>query len=234
MEYVTTSIEGFDNMFSNKGYPRGNSILVIGGPGSGKSIFAMQFICGGAQTHGELGIYVTLDEIPERLKRNVAPFGWDADALEDEKKIIIIDALLGTGLTSDRTMEVGGLNIDATISHIITAIKEIGATRLVIDSLSIMNLYADSEAQTRANMLRLSAALSGINVTSLIITDAKTNNVGINEFPQEAFVFDGVITLNLDANSQERRISIRKMRGTKHIVGSFRFDISESGISVAP
>jgi KaiC/GvpD/RAD55 family RecA-like ATPase len=83
-------------------------------------------------------------------------------------------------------------------------------------------------------MLRLSTALSSTKVTSLVINDAKTNTIGIHEFPPEAFVFDGMVTLNLDTDSQERRLSIRKMRGTKHVIGSFRFDITESGISVTP
>ncbi len=181
---------------------------------------------------------MTLDESPKKLKRNVAPFDWDLDTLEAEKKIILLDILEATSarpemIQSDQSMT-AGLDIDSIISQITNAINEIGATRLVLDSLSILNLHAQNEAQIRTNMLRLSGALSATDVTSLIITDAKTGSIGINEFPQEAFVFDGVITLNLDASSQERRVSVRKMRGTKHIVGSFRFEISDSGISVMP
>lgn len=210
--------------------------MVIGGPGSGKSIFSMQFICRGATEHGEPGIYVTFDETPEKIKRNTASFGWDLDALEAENKIIIIDAAssrAGEQLKPEHSIQ-AGLDINNTIYELTNAIEEINASRLVIDSLSIMNLHAENDAQIRTSMLRLSTALSATNVTSLVINDARTNTIGIKEFPQEAFVFDGVITLNLDTDSQERRVSIRKMRGTKHVIGSFRFDISESGISVSP
>lgn len=236
IEYVNTGIGGLDPLFANGGYPRGNTVLVIGGPGSGKSIFSMQFIIKGALEHGEPGIYVTFDETPEKIKRNIASFGWDLDALEAEKKLIIIDAAsarAGEEIRAEHSIQ-AGLDINNTIYELQKAIDEIGAKRLVIDSLSIMNLHAQNDAQIRTSMLRLSTALSATEITSLVINDAKTNTIGIQEFPQEAFVFDGVLTLNLDTESQERRVSIRKMRGTKHVIGSFRFDISESGITVVP
>jgi circadian clock protein KaiC len=196
----------------------------------------MQFICKGATDHGEPGIFVTFDETPEKLKKHTAAFGWDLEALESEKKIIIVDAAsarAGEELKSDHSIQ-AGLDINNTIYELQKAIGEIDAKRLVIDSLSVMNLHAQNDAQIRTSMLRLSTALSATSVTSLVINDARTNTIGIHEFPQEAFVFDGVLTLNLDTDTQERRVSIRKMRGTKHVIGSFRFDISESGISVMP
>ena len=157
-------------------------------------------------------------------------------ALEAEKKLIIIDAAsarAGEDIRAEHSIQ-AGLDINNIIYELQKAIEEIDAKRLVIDSLSIMNLQAQNDAQVRTGMLRLSTALSATNVTSLVINDARTNKIGIHEFPQEAFVFDGVLTLNLDTDTQERRIAIRKMRGTKHVIGSFRFDIGESGISVMP
>lgn len=231
---MKTGIGAFDPLFANGGYPRGNTVLVLGGPGSGKSIFGMQFIYQGAKDYGEPGIYVTLDETPKKLKKNVASFGWDLDAMEAENKIIIIDAAsarAGSLVEGQHSIPLG-VDINSAISRITAAIKEIGATRLVIDSLSIMNLHAQTEVQIRTNMLRLSTALSDMDVTSLVINEAKTGAIGISEFPKETFMFDGVITLNLDADSQERRVGIRKMRGTKHVIGSFRFEISDSGITV--
>ncbi len=225
-------------MFANGGYPKENAILVMGGPGSGKSIFGVQFLYKGAVEYGEPGVYVSLDETPKGLKRNVSNFGWDLEALEAEGKIKVMDILEATSarpdmMQSEQSMTTE-LDIDNAISHITNAINAIGAKRLVIDSLSILNLHAATEAQIRTNMLRLSGALSAANVTALVINDARTNKIGITEFPHEAFVFDGVITLNLDPDSQERRVAIRKMRGTKHVIGSFRFDITDSGITVMP
>ena len=96
---------------------------------------------------------MTLDESPKKLKRNVAPFDWDLDTLEAEKKIILLDILEATSarpemIQSDQSMT-AGLDIDSIISQITNAINEIGATRLVLDSLSILNLHAQNEAQIR-------------------------------------------------------------------------------------
>lgn len=248
IEYISTCIEALDPLFANGGYPRGNTILLTGGPGSGKSIFSMQFVCRGAKDLGEPGVYVTLDETPYSIKKNMAAFGWDFDGLIAEKKLIILDAAsarigsvmrdhtskgAGVAMKSEHMMQ-AGLDATTMISQITNAIQSIGAKRLVIDSLSVMKMQAQTDSQLRTGMLRLSSALSAMDVTSLIINDAATSSIGITEFPQEAFVFDGLITLTLDTESQERRINIRKMRGTKHVIGSFRFDITTSGIKVIP
>jgi len=66
---VKTGINGLDRLFSNGGYPEGSTILVLGGPGSGKSIFGMQYIYKGAVEYGEPGVFLTLDEPPEKIQR---------------------------------------------------------------------------------------------------------------------------------------------------------------------
>jgi KaiC/GvpD/RAD55 family RecA-like ATPase len=236
IEVVKTGIGDFDHLFAGGGYPKGNTILVIGGPGSGKSIFGMQYIYKGAKEHGEPGVYVTLDETPEKLRKNISSFGWDIKALEDEGKVVILDAISArVGVESREAHRIqAGLDLDAILSQIVSAIEKVNATRLVIDSLAVMNLYSQSEFSARTNMLRMSNLLSLADLTTLVITEAKTAEVGLTEFPSEAFMFDGVITLRLDAESQERRISIIKMRGTKHVIGTYRFEIAENGISVIP
>ena len=125
MEAVKTGIGGFDPLFTSGGYPRGNTILVIGGPGSGKSIFSMQFICKGAMEEGETGIYVTFDETPEKMRRHMKAFGWDLGALEEEKKIIIIDAAssrAGEEQRAEHSIQ-AGLDINNTIYELQKAIE---------------------------------------------------------------------------------------------------------------
>lgn len=236
MEFVKTGISDFDMLFANKGYPRGNSILIVGGPGTGKSIFGMQFIYKGAKDYNEPGIFVTLGETPEKIRENMACFGWDLKKLEDQRKMIILDAVsTGSGVSEDeRHVLRGGFDTNLLIRQIQEAVKDLKAQRLVIDSLSIMNLHAQSEFEMRTRMLQLSQIMSRMNVTSLLLTEAKRNEAGISEFPDETFVFDGLITMRLDNSNQERDISIGKMRGTKHVLGSYKFKISEAGIDLKP
>lgn len=236
MGFVKTGIGDFDALFANGGYPRGNTILVLGGPGSGKSIFGMQYIFKGASSYDEPGVFVTLDEDPDKIRKNMAVFGWDLKKLEEEGKLIILDAVSARAgaKTKEQYAVEAVLDFNSVFGQIRHAIKQINAQRLVIDSLSVVNLYSQSEFAARTTMLRMANTLSGLNVTSLLISEAKTVGIGTTEFPIETFMFDGVITMHLDTDAQERRIAIRKMRGTKHVLGTYRFQISESGIVMTP
>lgn len=234
--FAKTGIQNFDDFFEHGGYPRKKSIVIMGGPGAGKSIFGMQYIYKGAAEYGEPGVYVTLEEPPQEIRENMVLFGWDLQQLEDEKKVVIIDAVSGrTGsIGKEKYTVLGGFDIDSMLKQIQRVIQQTDAKRLVIDSLSIMEMYAKDPSEIRTKLLQLSHTLSALDVTSLLLTEARRTNVGIDDFPSESFVFDGVITLVLDTKSQDRKVAIRKMRGTKHVLGSFKFQITESGISVSP
>ena len=87
VDYIPTGIPGADKILGEKGIPRGHSILVAGGPGSGKTTFAIQFLYKGATEHNEPGIYISLDEDPEDVKKNMSKFGWDIGKLEQDKNL---------------------------------------------------------------------------------------------------------------------------------------------------
>ncbi|MFQ5887479.1 MAG: ATPase domain-containing protein [Candidatus Hydrothermarchaeales archaeon] len=236
MEFIKTGIGDFDALFTHGGYPQGNSIVVMGGPGSGKSIFAMQYIYNGASKYGESGVYITLEELPEKIRRNMSNFGWDIKGLEDAGKLLIMDAttprITAEGVGADVIEK--GLEVENLIANMEGTIKELNAVRVVIDSLSLMGIYSKTDFDLRTQLLKLSATLSGLGCTSLVVAEAKKDVIGIKEFPPETYMFDGVITLRYDTDSQERRLAIRKMRGTKHVLGAFNFNIDENGISVSP
>jgi circadian clock protein KaiC len=90
LDRVATGIKGFDEVL-NGGLPKARTILIVGSPGSGKTTFAIQFLVGGAKA-GEPGLYVSLDEKPERVKDNLSSFGWNLDSLEQSGKLTFIDA----------------------------------------------------------------------------------------------------------------------------------------------
>ncbi len=236
MEFVNTGIGDFDALFAHKGYPKGNSIVVMGGPGSGKSIFGMQYVYNGASKYDEPGVFVTLEEVPSKIRRNMQHFGWDLKALEDTGKLVIVDAASPRVMSEGVEKEVieRGLNVENLMANVEDIIKETNAKRIVIDSLSVMGIYSKSEFELRTQLLTLASSLSSLGCTTLVIAEAKTDDIGIREFPPETYMFDGVITLRYDTDSQDRKIAIRKMRGTKHVLGSFKFTIDDDGINVKP
>jgi len=89
-DYILTGIPGVDKILGNQGIPRGHSILISGGPGSGKTTFSMQFLYMGITNHSEAGLYITLDEDPEDIRKNMSGLGWDLEKLEKEKKLLFI------------------------------------------------------------------------------------------------------------------------------------------------
>jgi KaiC/GvpD/RAD55 family RecA-like ATPase len=86
LEYVPTGVPGVDKILGEKGIPKGQTILICGGPGSGKTTFAIQFLYKGATEYDEPGLYITLDEDPEDIKKNMSKFGWDLDVWCPQKK----------------------------------------------------------------------------------------------------------------------------------------------------
>ncbi len=232
MEFVRTGIDGFDGLFAKNGYPMGSSVLVLGGPGTGKSIFGLQYLYKGASLYGEPGIYVTLEETPKKVERNVSSFGWNLRKQIDDSRIVIMDATTPRIKEIDTDVIRAGLGIDNLISNLTEMIESNRAKRVVIDSLSVLAFTNADEFDTRTKLIRLAVSLSEMDVTTLVLSEARTNEIGTTEFPPETFLFDGVIWLMLDTNSQERRIAIRKMRGVKHVLGTFKFVIDDEGIRI--
>src|SRR5476649_2304427 len=86
-----TGITGFDEI-SGGGLPRGRTTLLLGGPGSGKTIFALQFLVQGANAHRERGIFVAFEETSQRIVANAESFGWKLAGLRRQGKLFFLDA----------------------------------------------------------------------------------------------------------------------------------------------
>ncbi len=229
-----TGIVGLDSLFADGGFPDGHSVLLLGGPGAGKTVFGMQYLFEGATRYGENGVYVSLLEHPERVRKNVLAFGWNLEELGEEGKITLIDAVTHRVKRTDVELDTAKKGLDMThlLSILKETVKKTGAKRVVVDAISALSLQRSDMFETRTEMLKLSIGLADMGVTSIIISEAPNAGHGTVEFPIETFLFDGVITLSLDTEAQKRRIAIRKMRGAKHAIGSYNFDLSENGIKI--
>ena len=151
LDYLPTGIPGMDTILGAKGIPRGHTILVSGGPGSGKTTFAIQFLYNGAVNNGEPGLYVTLDEDPEDIKTNMLGFGWDLEQLERDNQLRFINVSPvrlapseGTGLIQLGMKE---FRLTKLLESIRAGIEEIQARRLVIDPITIFMLQYPDEIE---------------------------------------------------------------------------------------
>src|SRR5512139_1039491 len=126
LEKAPTGITGFDQC-SNGGLPRGRTTLVIGGPGSGKTIFALQSLVNGARQWAEPGIFVAFEENSEQIITNAASFGWDLPSLENEKLFFL------NARVSPNTITAGQFDLSGLLVSLSAKVNEIGARRVVFD-----------------------------------------------------------------------------------------------------
>ncbi|MAS56250.1 MAG: circadian clock protein KaiC [Pimelobacter sp.] len=216
---VPTGHPGLDQILRG-GMPIGRTTLVSGTAGSGKTIFALQFLIGGIRDHDEAAVFVTCEETPDSIRENAASLGFAIVGHEQERKWTFVDATYDPGVEEE---VVGAFDFAALIARIEHAVRTTGATRVAIDSLgALMTRYEDAYT-VRREMLRVSNALRTLGVTSILTNERGVEHGEIGRFGVEEYVCDNVLILRntLDEESRRRTLEVLKMRGVDHLTGEF-------------
>ncbi len=234
VERIKTGIPGFDEIL-NGGIPKRNVVLLSGGPGTGKSIFGQQYLWSGLQK-GEPGILVTLEEHPVQVRINMKQFGWDVRKYENEGLFAIVDAFtagIGEAAKRERYVVRDPTDVGLLIDVLREAIRDTGAQRVVVDSVS--TLYLTKPSVARSIVLQLKKVLSGMGTTSILVSQVSVTERGFGG-PGVEHAADGIVRLDLDEINGEliRSLIIWKMRGTKHSMRRHPFEITDKGIIVYP
>jgi len=221
---LPSGIDGLDSLIDG-GFPEGSLILLAGNPGTGKTIFGMQFLCKGAKDYGENGIYVSFAESEDTLIHNVSKlFGYDLKTMKGGGKVKVLDFTTVT--------EKGLSTILEMILKKITVLK---AKRLVIDSFSAMAqaLKEPIEARTVLHNI-LGKMVRQLGCTTILIVEVPTGDERIGVSIEE-FVADGVMVLRRDNLEGRliREIEIEKLRGTRFENQRFLFTLNK-GFQVFP
>ena len=229
---IPTGIPGFDT-FSQGGLPEGRTTLISGTAGSGKTVFASQFLAEGIK-QGQNGVFVTFEESPKMQRKNMRGFGWDIQQWETDKKWSFVDA---SPLDRSIPLVSGEYDLDPLISRLKYAIDKIGATRVAIDSLGTIFSYLPDKKEVRNVLFQLAQILREMEVTSVLTSERTIEYGEISRYGIEEFVADNVIIMR-NALVEERRrrtIEILKFRGVPHQHGEFPFTIlPDRGIVVIP
>jgi circadian clock protein KaiC len=233
IEKIETGIEGFD-LISEGGLPKGRTTLIAGTSGSAKTVFAVQFLSEGIIKKQEPGVFVTFEESPVDIRKNVISLGWDVATWEQEGHWAFVDA---SPIAGEDHIIAGEYDLGALLARIEFAVHKIGAKRISMDSLgSIFSRFNDA-GLVRGELFKVAAAVKQMGVTAIITAERSQEYGEIARFGIEEFVADNVIILRnvLESEKRRRTMEILKFRGTSHQKGEYPFTvIKNQGIVAIP
>jgi circadian clock protein KaiC len=233
VEKLSTGIPSFD-VVAKGGLPKHRTTLISGTAGSGKTIFAMQFLAAGIVEGGDPGVFVTFEESAQDIRANMRSFGWDLKQWEREGKLAFVDASPDPLV---ETVESGSFDLNALLARVQHAVKKVGAKRVSVDSLGAVFSQFSDQSIVRRELFRIASALKSMNVTALLTAERTEEYGPVARFGVEEFIADNVMVLRnvLEGEVRRRTVEILKFRGTDHQKGEYPFTIiAGEGIVVIP
>ena len=226
-----TGIVGFDEI-THGGLPRGRTSLLVGGPGSGKTIFALRFLVEGATASKEPGIFVAFEETSKRIVANAGSFGWGLQALYG-KRVCFIDAQPGADL-----IQAGNFDLSGMLAALSAKAKQIGAKRIVFDAMDVVLALMPDAASRRREVYRLHEWMLAEGLTGLITAKAggdEESSVSQEQFGFMQFMVDCAVILNhsVSLGVSQRNLRVQKYRGTAFDENEAPFVIGRHGFDVA-
>lgn len=236
MDRIKTGIAGFDELVEG-GFPKGFNVLLTGTPGTGKTIFGLQYLYNGSKI-GENGLYISLESATEMVKDQASQFGWDLKSLESQGKISFLRI----------RMDVVKLDLFKMIED---AVAKTNAKRLVFDSLEVFAINIDQftipityigarnktvytgDSEKRITYLVVNK-LANLGTTNVIITDATQGSEQITVDGVSEYLCDGLVILKALAigDTLNRTLEVKKMRNTKIDGGIKTYEIGTQGITL--
>jgi circadian clock protein KaiC len=235
MERVKTGVIGFDELVEG-GFPSGSAVLVSGAAGTGKSIFALQFLVEGAKA-GEKGLYITFEQNDKELIEQAKQFGWDLDSFTKNGKLKIISITYPFKRKDVKDILQVGERAKMTIEKIEQELGEFKPARVVVDSLATISTALPPNMgteQTREVIKALLTMLKEAGTTSILTSELATESVWFSRDEISEFLADGIILLKSVSmgDSINRTIEVRKMRQTAIKGEIHSYDITNGGITI--
>ena len=225
-----TGIEGFDEI-THGGLPRGRTTLVEGGPGSGKTIMALQTLVNGARYDNEPGIFVAFEESSERILANAGKFGWDLAELQ-KKKLFFLDAQPVADV-----FQSGSFDLIGMLAALEAKMRQIKARRIVFDAIDVVLALLNDPLEERREVYRLHEWLLAHGLTAIITAKiGGPESRGVNQphlgFMQ--FMVDCAVILNHEVahGVSQRNVRVVKYRGSAFAENESPFLIDDGGLEV--
>jgi circadian clock protein KaiC len=226
MTKALTGIQGFDEI-TEGGLPRGRTTLVMGGPGCGKTVFALQSLVNAAHLHQETSIFVAFEESTRQIVANAATFGWDLPALI-KKKLFFLDARLSPDVVQSGEFDLAGM-----LTLLQAKATEMHATRIVFDGIDVLLTLLHDPAAERRELYRIRDWLVETELTG-IITQKTGGNEADHPYGFLQFMVDCVVVLRhqVQDGSAFRNLRVMKYRGSGFAGDEFPISLSVEGMQL--
>ncbi len=233
---LSTGIQGLDEKMEG-GFVNGSVNLVTGKTGTGKTSVCISYLYAGARA-GEPGVYITTEQHVDDVKKDIKKmFGWDLDALEKKRlmSLVSIKPVLPTKtVTPDKLAQMIKLHVFNVSTKVQKAVMEIRAKRVVLDSVSMIEMFIKDEYSAKAALMQFVDTLKSLGVTSILTgtvaeTSEELSGKGIIEY-----LVDCIIKLSFIPITEEfkRTLLIRKMRRTDHSHLVHPFEFTNNGLKL--
>ncbi|MFB6121329.1 MAG: KaiC domain-containing protein [Halobacteriaceae archaeon] len=221
---IELGVEGLDAMIQG-GVPERSLMVGIGGPGTGKTTFGLQFL-NEALENGESAVFIALEEDRERVLSTAEERGWGFRDHVAEGNLAVVDLdpiEMANSLASIRT-------------ELPALIDDFGATRLVLDSVSLLEMMYDDQASRRTEIYDFTRSLKQAGVTTFLTSEADADNPYATRFGIIEYLTDAVFVFRYvrpeDFHETRLAVEIQKIRDANHSRETKPYEISEEGLEV--
>jgi circadian clock protein KaiC len=223
---VLTGIQGFDEI-TDGGLPCGRTTLVMGGPGCGKTVFALQSLVNGAHLNKEASIFVAFEESAHHIVANAATFGWNLPRLA-KKKLFFLDAQL-----SPEVVKAGEFDLIGMLTLLQAKATELHATRIVFDGIDVLLSLLDDQVAERREIYRIRDWLAQTGLTG-IITQKAGGAEADHRYGFLQFMVDCVVVLRHQVvdGSAFRSLRVMKYRGSGFACDEFPISLTSEGMQL--
>ncbi|MFB6089876.1 MAG: KaiC domain-containing protein [Halobellus sp.] len=224
LDRLDIGIDGLDDMILG-GVPRRSLMVAIGSAGTGKTTFGLQFLNHGLED-GEDAVYISLEESKRRLLDTAAEKGWEFERYVEEDRLAVVDI---------DPIEMAN-SLDSIQSDLPELISEFGADRLVLDSVSLLEMMYESAPQRRSQVFGFTRALKRAGITTLMTSEANPENAYVSRFGIVEYLADAVFVLQYVRPSDFREtrlaVEIQKIRDANHSRETKPYELTGAGLSV--
>jgi circadian clock protein KaiC len=223
IDRIDLGIEGLDNMIQG-GVPQRHLMVCIGSAGTGKTTFGLQFLHHGL-VHGESSVFITLEQSREEIIATADERGWEFAEYEQQGSLAVVDL---------DPVEMAN-SLDNIQAELPTLIRDFGADRLVLDSVSLLEMMYDDQARRRTEVFDFTRALKKAGVTTFLTSEASESNPYASRHGIIEYLTDAVFILQyVRGESQETRLAveIQKIRNANHSREMKPYEMTDEGISV--